>query len=432
MSFKESELYDGGLGKDGIFCFVFCCITLLFTATPVRLSVLSIIIFVAASIISIVWCANSYKLQLPVERLVVPLFCIVGLFYSFGFPVSSDPELSFTTSIADGQFFSRFLYLPFYLFLRLFSSPIVSAYIARVMTILVCAVILGFSIQTIPYGETIIAVIALLPSSILQVIQGSSVATSLFLSILFVSLTIRVAYTKSFYTMTTRYRFALLFAASIMALSDLACLSFLTLLFMIPSRCYGDKKNRLRFVSILVVIILVILVYRFYTTGNYSSSVFSKKDVFEKEIISRPISYLATLFRTFFNNGGMYILNIVSPEMTHKTIPWPFVMAFMVTFIYTLYFDSGLSPKRYFVIRCTLLTTFLFTVIIATKAYLFNSTFDLGLIDNLLGPEFLPALLPAIFFIKRLFKHPAAPQKNLSFAVLICVLVNLATVVYYL
>ncbi len=431
MIFKDSELYDGGLRKDGSLFFLVCLITMLFTLNIKQVSVVEIVLYVAASIGSIIWCATSYKLQLTVEKLVVPLFACVGLLYSIGIAASEEVECSLIVALSDGQLFSRALYLPFYFIFRMFLPTIAATYCSRIVTTLLCALILGFSIQTIPYGETILALTALLPNSVYQMVTGSSVATSLFLSFLFISLTIRVAYTKSYYVMTRRYEFALLFSAGIMVLSDLACLAFLSLLFMIPSRCFGDKKKRYRFIAIIVLFVIVILLYRFYTTSNYNSSVFSKKDVFLNQVISAPFSFFVTLFKTFFEKGGEYLLSFISVKGGIGAVPWPFVFSVIVTYVYTLYFDSGLSPKRFFVIRCTLLSTGLFALVVATKGYLFNSSFSTGIIDYLQGPEFLPLLLPAVFLIKRMFKHPAAPQKNLSLAVLVCVLANLSSVLYY-
>ena len=431
MKFFDSDLYDGGLKRDGLIFFLLCCITLFFTIDITSISIPLLIAYICISVASFLWCANTYKLQMNMEMLVVPLFIAVGLFYSFAFSILEETESSFLISVSDGQFFSRLLYLPFYYLFRSFASHAAATYLARVCTVLLCAFILGFSVQTIPYGESILSIIALLPSSISQTIHGTAISTSLFLSVLFISLTIRAAYTKSTYTMTARYQFALIFASSVMVLSELACLAFWALLFMIPGRCYGDKKSKLRFISILAVILILILIYRFYTTGNYSTSVFSKKTVFVENVLKTPFHYVLTLFRTFFIEGGKYLLNTFSPNNDASKTPWLFIVILGAAFIYTVYFDSGLSPKRFYVIRCTLIATMLFILVVGTKGYLFSGNIPSGLIDYLQGTEFLPVITPAIFFIKRLFKHPAAPQKNLSFAILLCVLADLACGMYY-
>ncbi|MBR0340996.1 MAG: DUF2142 domain-containing protein [Oscillospiraceae bacterium] len=431
MKLFDSDLYDGGLKKDGVFFFLFCCITLLFTLDFSTVSIPFLIVYAILSVCSFIWCANTYKLQMNVEKLVVPLFFAVGIFYSFGLPISNELETSFSVSLSDGQFFSRLLYLPFYHLFKSFAPHSFATYLARLFSVIICSLILGFSVQTIPYGETIISMVALLPSSINQMVKGTAISTSLFLSILFISLVIRVAYTKSFYVMTTRYRFALLFACSILVLSDLACLAFWALLFMIPERCHGDKKNRLRFVAVLTIVLVAVLIYRFYTTGNYSTSVFSKKTVFVQQVLQTPFRFILTLFRTFFVEGGNYLLNVFSLENSPLNTPWPLILSLAVVFVYTVYFDAGLSPKRYYVIRCTLIACLLFIAVIGTKGYLFSTSNSSGLMNSLKGTEFLPVFVPLIFFIKRLFKHPAAPQKNLSFAVLISVLVDLASGLYY-
>ena len=431
MKILDSDLYDGGLRRDGLIFFLFCCITLFFTLDITAVSLPLLAAYLVLSVASFLWCANTYKLQMNMEMLVVPLFIAVGLFYSFALGVLEETENTLFVSLSDGQLFSRLLYLPFYYLFHSFASHAAATYLARICSVLLCSVILGFSVQTIPYGESIISIVALLPSTISQTVYGTAISTSLFLSILFISLIIRVAYTKSTYTMTTRYQFALIFACSVMVLSELACLAFWSLLFMIPGRCYGDKKSKLRFVVILAIILLLILAYRFYTTGNYPTSVFSKKSVFIQNVLQTPFHYILTLFRTFFIEGGKYLLNTFSPNNDPGNTPWPFIVVLGSAFIYTIYFDSGLSPKRYYVIRCTLLATMLFILVVGTKGYLFSSDISSGLIDYLNGTEFLPVITSAIFFIKRLFKHPAAPQKNLSFAILLCVMADLACGMYY-
>ena len=430
MKFFESDLYDGGLRRDGTIFFLFCCITLLFTL-DLSTSIPTLLIYALLSILSIFWCANTYKLQMNLEKLIVPLFILVGLFYSARFQVLTEAENNILVSLSDGQFFSRLLYLPFYYLFHSVTSHVISTYLARVFSVLLCALILGFSVQTIPYGESLLAIVAILPSSITQTIHGTAIATSLFLSMLFISLCIRVAYTKSFYTMTTRYQFALIFACSVMVLADLACLAFWALLFMIPGRCYGDKKSKLRFIAILAIILVIILIYRSYTTGNYSTSVFSKKTVFIDNIIKTPFHFILSLFRTFFMEGGKFLLNTFSANNEANKTPWPFILIVGAVFVYIIYFDAGLSPKRFYVIRCTLVSSLLFILVVGTKGYLFSNNIPSGLIDYLQGTEFLPVIIPLIFFIKRLFKHPAAPQKNLSFALLICVLADLASGMYY-
>lgn len=431
MKVFDSELYDGGLLRDGIIFSVAFLVTLLFTIGYSSSTVWLLLIYIILAAVAVCWTVQSYKLQFPMESLVGPLYVLVGLCYAFCLPVTQETEASLATALKDGQFFSRLLYYPAYSLFSAVSSGPATCYLTRIISVLISGAIVWFSVQTVTYGETIVALICLLPSSLYHVCSGNAVGTSLLLSVLFISLAIRVSYTKSFYVMTNRYRFALLLSAFLMVFSDLACLAFLAFLFMIPSRCYGEKKKLISFISILVICLLVIIGYRVYTTSNYPSSVFSKSDIFVSQIIQRPVYFVLSLGRTFFADGGRYLLNLLVPSPDKlSVIPWPMILAFVVSLVYTVYFDSGLSPKRFFVIRCTLISSIFFTLVIATKGYLFAPEFSSGLIDVFNGSEFLPAVLPGVYLVKRLFKHPAAAQKNLSFAVLICILANIATALF--
>lgn len=431
MKVFDSELYDGGLMRDGILFSLAYFITLLFTLDFEVSSLWILLLYVACATLSVCWTVHCYKLQLPTDTLIGPLYLLVGLCYAFFLPISIETPSHFSVILGDGQFFSRLLYLPVYTICSGFLSITAAVYVARVFAIFFAAAIVWFSVQTIPYGETFLAIICFLPSSIFSVVSGSSIGTSLMLSVLFIALVIRVSYTKAFYVMTIRYRIALAASAFLMVLSDLACLAFLALLFMIPARCYGDRKNRFSFVGTMIIITLLIIGYRMYTTSNYDTSVFSKSAVFTGQILARPFYFVLTLVRTFFTNGGRYLLNLVVPSPgLLASLPWPFILTFIVGFVYTIYFDAGLSPKRFYVIRCTLISTALFTLVIATKGYLFSPEFSSGLISGFIGTEFLPVALPAGFLLKRLFKHPSAAQKNLTFAVLICVLANIASALF--
>ena len=115
MKVFDSELYDGGLLRDGIIFSVAFLITLLFTIGYSSSTVWLLIAYIVLAACAVCWTVQSYKLQFPMESLVGPLYVLVGLCYVFCLPVTQEAEAGLTTALKDGQFFSRLLYYPAYL-----------------------------------------------------------------------------------------------------------------------------------------------------------------------------------------------------------------------------------------------------------------------------------------------------------------------------
>ncbi|MBR5979253.1 MAG: DUF2142 domain-containing protein [Oscillospiraceae bacterium] len=438
---KLESLNDGGTLKKGLLFSAFYLVALLFSLESTGFHLSCILVFLAASALIIFWCSRCFSLMKETEDLFAPLFLLCGSFYAAVLPITKDEiPAAGVISYGDGATFSRIFSLPAFWLMKLCGGSVtVSAYFARYVNLIFCAALLWFAVRSIPYCKTFSATVTLLPSAMRSFATASPQGTTLVTSMLFIALTLRAAYTRDSYILTRRYLFALTASALMMLFCNITAIPFVFLLLMIPETRYGSKNRRLSFFAcIIAFVVLCVVLWSFGAAEAILSPIegLSRSEQMEF-VLSHPLFYITAFVRTIFTEGMRILSEIfVTIPVAYTTgseihLPWVFALSFILCCIYTGFFDSGLSPRRERIIRSTTLSTLIFIICHLTFYYLARTPLGNDVILGIDGGVMLPVFLPACLLLKRLSKHPAAPQKNFTESFLIISLANIASALYF-
>ena len=434
---RINSLNDDGILIKGISFSVFFLIAVIMTLENVGVRTSSLIVYFVLSVLFTIWTSRCYSLLKETDFLFAPLLFVCGVLYALILPVTPDEiPVAGILSYGDGATFSRLFSLPSFWILKLLGADInTSVYFARFINLICCTVLVWFSVKIIPYCNTIAAAVCLLPASLRSFATAAPQGTTLATSLLFIALALRAAYTKDTYIITKKYLFALATATVLMLFCNISTLPFISLLFMIPVNRFGRRQRYLKFwllvgISIIICILLWTFGAAIAVLGPVEGLSRSAQLTF---ILEHPLYYITVIFRTLFTDGMrvfsefFYTVPLTSEIYSEIKLPWVISISLLMSLIYVCYFDSGLSPRREKIIRTTGISTLVFIAVQITFYYLAKTPLGNKTILGIDVGVFLPVILPSMMFVKRLCKHPAAPQKNFSESLMVMSLANLAT-----
>ena len=436
---RINSLNDDGILLKGAAFSLFFLISVIMTLENVGVNSSSLVVYIILSALFTIWTSRCYSLLKDTDFLFAPLFFISGALYASLLPITPDEiPVAGILSYGDGATFSRLFSLPSFWIFKLIGLDIdTSVYFARFINLICCTILVWFSVRIIPYCNTIAAAICLLPASLRSFATAAPQGTTLATSLLFISLALRAAYTKDTYIITKKYLFALASATILMLFCNISTLPFISLLFMIPVNRFGKKQRYVKFwllvsISIIVCILLWTFGAAIAVLGPVEGLSRSAQLMF---ILEHPWYYITVIFRTLFTDGMrvfsefFYTIPLSSAIFPEIKLPWVIAISLLISLIYVCYFDSGLSPRREKIIRTTGISTLVFIAVQITFYYLAKTPLGNPTILGIDGGVFLPVILPSMMFVKRLCKHPAAPQKNFSESLMVMSIANLATLV---
>lgn len=436
---RINSLNDDGILLKGAAFSLFFLISVIMTLENVGVNSSSLVVYIILSALFTIWTSRCYSLLKDTDFLFAPLFFISGALYASLLPITPDEiPVAGILSYGDGATFSRLFSLPSFWIFKLIGLDIdTSVYFARFINLICCTILVWFSVRIIPYCNTIAAAVCLLPASLRSFATAAPQGTTLATSLLFISLALRAAYTKDTYIITKKYLFALASATILMLFCNISTLPFISLLFMIPVNRFGKKQRYVKFwllvsISIIVCILLWTFGAAIAVLGPVEGLSRSAQLMF---ILEQPWYYITVIFRTLFTDGMrvfsefFYTIPLSSAIFPEIKLPWVIAISLLISLIYVCYFDSGLSPRREKIIRTTGISTLVFIAVQITFYYLAKTPLGNPTILGIDGGVFLPVILPSMMFVKRLCKHPAAPQKNFSESLMVMSIANLATLV---
>ncbi len=436
---RINSLNDDGILLKGAAFSLFFLISVIMTLENVGVNSSSLVVYIILSALFTIWTSRCYSLLKDTDFLFAPLFFISGALYASLLPITPDEiPVAGILSYGDGATFSRLFSLPSFWIFKLIGLDIdTSVYFARFINLICCTILVWFSVRIIPYCNTIAAAVCLLPASLRSFATAAPQGTTLATSLLFISLALRAAYTKDTYIITKKYLFALASATILMLFCNISTLPFISLLFMIPVNRFGKKQRYVKFwllvsISIIVCILLWTFGAAIAVLGPVEGLSRSAQLMF---ILEHPWYYITVIFRTLFTDGMrvfsefFYTIPLSSAIFPEIKLPWVIAISLLISLIYVCYFDSGLSPRREKIIRTTGISTLVFIAVQITFYYLAKTPLGNPTILGIDGGVFLPVILPSMMFVKRLCKHPAAPQKNFSESLMVMSIANLATLV---
>ena len=438
---KLDSLNDGDTLKKGILFTLFFLIAMIFSSeSSSGIRIPFVLLFVIASAAVSFWASRCFALMKNMDILFAPLFLVCGAFYAAVLPITSDEiPVAGVLSYGDGATFSRVFSLPSFWLMHLCGGSVEASVIfARFVNLICCGFLIWFAVRSTPYCKTISASIALLPSAMRSIATAAPQGTTLATSMLFIALVIRAAYTRDDYVMGRRYLLSLTCSTLLMLFCNISTLPFVSLLLMIPADRFGARRRFLSFFACVAAFTLLCIAL--WTFGAAEAILAPLPDLSRgaqfSYILSHPFKYLLVIIRTIFSEGMRIVSEIfVAIPVTYTggseiALPWVLPVSFLLCMLYVSYFDAGLSPRLEKIIRSTGISTLVFIAVQFTFYYMARTPLGNDRILGIDGGVLLPVFLPACLFVKRLCKHPAAPQKNFTESLMVLSIANIATALF--
>jgi uncharacterized membrane protein len=301
------------------------------------------------------------------------------------------------------------VYLPIFWLGDLISLPFFwIIMICRLAGLLVAALAIFFAIKIIPVGKWILFALALLPSVVVQSAAVGADSPQLAACFLFIAFLVKFIYDSK----KLRYRDYGIFLVLGMWLT-LIKLAYAPLILLLDAYPLVKKEYRNRKdITLLLCTVIVSLVPSLIWThmvsyidinSNPQADLVAQKMF----ILHAPITYLKTLYYTFFTNAQM-ALNNITGSFIWDSAPLPAIYAYLGfgTVTLSLFVKSFREPKNIRLTkkqagiwRTVVLAVVGFTsLIIATTLYVYSTALHQSSIVGLQSRYFLP-LLPLFLLV---------------------------------
>jgi uncharacterized membrane protein len=329
------------------------------------------------------------------------------------------------------------VYLPIFWLGNLLSLPFFwIIMVSRLAGLLVAGLAIFFAIKIIPAGKWILFAIALLPGIVVQSAAVGADSPELAACFLFTAFIVKFIYGSR---KLRFWDFGIFFAVAMwLTLIKLAYAPLVLLLLALPL-VKKDCRNRKDTVLLGLTLVLSLVPSLVWThmvsyidINSNPQANFAAQKMF---VLHEPVTYLKTLYYTFFTNAQMSLNNITG-SFIWDSAPLPAIYAYLgvVAVALSLFVKSfreskiiKLTKKQLVVWRSAILAIVGITaLLIATTLYIFSTTLHQSSIVGLQSRYFLP-LLPLLLL--GFYGNNARNQLSVKKAIVIMsVLVLIGTV----
>jgi uncharacterized membrane protein len=229
---------------------------------------------------------------------------------------------------------------------KLFSfSPLLLMYLGRIANLLFYALIVYMAIKITPVQKWVFFLLALMPMAIYIASSLSSDSFTIAISFLVIGLFFKFAFDDNKQVIDNKDLSILFILLLFIALSKQIYILLGLLFFMIPSYKFGNRKIMfLRFVSIFVPIMLVIIGWSFLVNGLYmpnSSAISVSGQIYF--ILANPLEFIFIVLNTILGNYHNFIVMFVG---NFGRIDTPLPDSLIYIFIIVLSLVSILDKSR--------------------------------------------------------------------------------------
>ncbi len=299
---------------------------------------------------------------------------------------------------------------------RIFNLPIlITAYLARLCNLICFTIIMYFAIKLIPFYKRALIFITLLPITLQEAASLSADSLTIAISIFFISYIMNLIFLKNEKLHTKEY-IILLATIMIVSLSKIVYVPLILLLVLIPSDRFKNGRDKYRKLAFLVVITLLINLIWLGISSSHLSEI--REGVNEKEqvkyIITNPIKYCKTLFKTICENFDFYI-NGISGQMLESydiTLAKGYTFGALILITAICVTENSiykLNNKQKIIIMFTFLSIIL---LIFTALYIQWTPLKNTIVEGIQGRYFIPILMLLLIFICDIINKGSAGLKE--------------------
>lgn len=311
-----------------------------------------------------------------------------------------DTKQSFITTSAYN--YNIFSYLPQVIGLwvgRIIHLPLLAtAYLAKLLNMIVCILVLYFSLKYIPIFKDILFFLAFLPITMQAMASFSpdglviATATALISFVLYSTYSLKQSFSKKHY-------FFIFTICLFLSMSKIAYAPLCLLLFAIPKERFKTIKQK--YFSIITMGALVLLILILWLILAPSMQSVSDSSVQISTILHNPIRYLAIIIHSLSANASLYLFGLFGGYLEWFDVTlsplylFPSIIIFIILCHNSYQKDSITKSFKYLSVLVSLL------LVLITFTTMFIQWTKVGeiIIDGVQGRYFLPIILliPAIF-----------------------------------
>ena len=287
---------------------------------------------------------------------------------------------------------------------RLFTDrPIIMAYVARLMNIIMSFTTLYFAIKFMPFGKKILLVIISIPIALEGFTSLSPDAMTISFSFLFIAYVFHLAFEKKDEKITYKQVGIIAFLGCILALCKIVYLPIVGLVMLLPKTKFSSKKSQIIHITAIIAVAIIINLIWLSISTSYLAEYKEGRPVDQLEMLmSNPIDYLQKLIYSIDLNGAKYFLSMFGGEVglneyvnLNSFIPFMFFMlSILATFSNK---EDRPSFSRYQIIILLLICVAVIGLIF-TSLYLQWTKTESQSIMGIQGRYFIP-ILPLVLLL---------------------------------
>lgn len=319
---------------------------------------------------------------------------------------------------------------------KLNMSLLTGFFAAKIAGLVVQLLAIFWAIRLIPRGKWILFTIGLLPSTVVQstALGGDVMTTSV--CIIFIALTIKLAYKLEPPKIIEISSILLLIALLGLVKPAYLPLSAILLILPIMNRYYRDKKRIAILGSVAALMTLPGILWLKMT--NFIVDYFSRPvqpDLQLSYILNQPLEYVSVLFRTYFTEDQPRLFKTLFGNFIWDTAPLPLICMFFgaVVLCLSLFVSSKRERtylKKSFPNAAKLLLVSVFVgliVVISTGLYLMYTDYKATSVLGLQGRYYIPFLILPLILLATPLTYKK--QKGVKIAIVIILLLMLLSAI---
>lgn len=273
-------------------------------------------------------------------------------------------------------------------------SPYLIGLLGRLTNMIICLLLIYFSLKILPIGKKTMSVFLLAPSVLAYIASLSADGLIIAMSFLMISIIIKFMHDKTQFTW--KWYVALLIIIAFVSTCKTTYLPMIGIVLFIPYQCFKSKKNK--WISTLSLIILgVIFSISWITVGSVVISTSKYSGMYEY------VRFLEIFINTLSKDFLSYIENIFAGNYLYQCQVNPYQIVPISYLILTV--SSFLSEESDLNVR-TIEKIFVSCIILVIVAlisyalYMGNTDVTSNFINGIQGRYFAPIVLFIPFFIK--------------------------------
>ena len=287
---------------------------------------------------------------------------------------------------------------------RIFTNrPLVMAYVARLMNIIMSFTALYFAIKLMPFGKKILLVIISIPIALEGFTSLSPDAMTISFSFLFIAYVFHLAFEKKDEKITYKQVGIIAFIGCILALCKIVYLPIVGLVLLLPKTKFSSRKSQIIHITVIIAVAIIINLIWLSISTSYLAEYKEGRPVNQLEtLLSNPIEYLQMLIYSIDLNGAKYFLSMLGGEVglneyvnLNSIIPFVF---FILSIIATFSNKEDRPNFSKYQIIILLLICIAVIGLIFTSLYLQWTKTECESIMGIQGRYFIP-ILPLILLL---------------------------------